>query len=348
MRIGFLVNDIDTEKAVFTTTRLAMIAANRGHEAWLIGASDFALDSDDRVHAWARAAPVRKYNSPNTYLGAVRSDKAGVERIVIDDLDVLMLRNDPAAESELRAWARTVGVIFGRIALRGGVIVLNDPNALALALDKMYLQLLPEEVRPRTTISRDRDEIRAFVKDVGGNAVLKSLGGSGDRSIFRVTPTNRSNLNQMIEAVCRDGYVIAQEFLEAAEQAVVRLFLVNGEPLRYRGKTAAFQWDRTEGQLRHDIHVAGSTKAVKVTDAHLRIAEAARPRLVQDGMFLAGLQIIGDKLMDIDVFSPGGLGNAQAFEKVNFSQAVVEALEHKVDYMKFYRRRFDNVDMATL
>ncbi len=52
--------------------------------------------------------------------------------------------------------------------------------------------------------------------------------------------------------------------------------------------------------------------------------------------------------MEINVFSPGGLGSAQSFEKVNFAHAVIEALERKVDYMTFYRRNFDNVDMATL
>jgi len=48
------------------------------------------------------------------------------------------------------------------------------------------------------------------------------------------------------------------------------------------------------------------------------------------------------------VFSPGGLGSAQKFEKVNFSHAIIDALERKTDYMSFYRRRFSNVQMATL
>ena len=100
--------------------------------------------------------------------------------------------------------------------------------------------------------------------------------------------------------------------------------------------------------MRSNIHALGEAASLKLTDAHFRIAEAVRPRLVQDGMFLAGLQIVGDKLIDIDVFSPGGLGNAQAFEKVNFADAVIISLEKKVSYMSYYRRRFDNVDMAIL
>mgnify|MGYP001822749589 CR=1 FL=1 len=87
---------------------------------------------------------------------------------------------------------------------------------------------------------------------------------------------------------------------------------------------------------------------MKLTDAHYHIAEAVRPRLVQDGIFLAGLEIVDDKLIDIDVFSPDGLVTAQSFQKANFSEAVIESLERKVEYMSYYRRRFDNVDMASL
>ena len=65
-------------------------------------------------------------------------------------------------------------------------------------------------------------------------------------------------------------------------------------------------------------------------------------------MFLVGLDVVGDKLMEINVFSPGGFGSAQRFENVNFNQAVLESLSRKVDYMKFYRRNFSNIELATL
>ena len=53
-------------------------------------------------------------------------------------------------------------------------------------------------------------------------------------------------------------------------------------------------------------------------------------------------------MMEINVFSPGGLGSAQQFEKVNFNHAVIAALERKVEYMKYYRRNLNNEEMATL
>jgi glutathione synthase len=52
--------------------------------------------------------------------------------------------------------------------------------------------------------------------------------------------------------------------------------------------------------------------------------------------------------MEINVFSPGGLGSAKKFEKVNFAHAVITAIERKVEYVSYYRRNFDNIEMATL
>jgi glutathione synthase len=231
--------------------------------------------------------------------------------------------------------------------MRHGVIVVNDPNGLAKAGSKMYLQLFPEEARPRTLITRDNSEIKDFAKELG-TIVLKPLQGSGGASVFLVRPDDMPNLNQMIDAVSRDGFVIAQEYLPAAAEGDTRLFMMNGRPLRVKGKYAAFRRVRTGGDMRSNIHAGGKLAGPRISDEALRMAEIVRPKLVQDGMFLVGLDIVGDKLMEINVFSPGGLGSAQKLENVNFSTAVIQALERKVAYMGFYRRNFDNVEMATL
>ncbi len=348
MRIGFIVNDIKTEQTGYTTTRLGMAAINRGHEIWVMGAGDFAYDVDEKIHARASSVSKKKYNSSEVYLSELQGKKAIRERIAVSDLDILMLRNDPSTDTGFRAWAQSSGIIFGRAAMRHGVIVLNDPNGLAKAMNKMYFQLFPEEVRPRTLITRDRDEIKKFANDEGGNIVLKPLQGSGGTGVFLVKKDDMANLNQMIEAVSRDGYIIAQEYLPAAAEGDTRLFLMNGAPLKHKGKYAAFRRVRSGDDMRSNIHAGGKLREAEITDSHLRLAEIVRPKIVQDGMFLVGLDIVGDKLMEINVFSPGGLGSAQKFEKVNFNHAVIEALEKKVDYMTYYKRRFDNDEMATL
>jgi glutathione synthase len=142
--------------------------------------------------------------------------------------------------------------------------------------------------------------------------------------------------------------VVAQEYLAEAAEGDTRLFMMNGQPLRYKGKYAAFRRLRSGDDIRSNIH-AGGTKAEALIDTRaLQIAEIVRPKLVEDGMFLVGLDIAGEKLMEINVFTPGGLGSAQSFEGVNFSHAVIAGLERKVQYVGYYRRDFNNLDMATL
>jgi glutathione synthase len=347
MRIGFLVNDITTEEAGYTTTRLGAEGINQGHQVWVMGVGDLAFDPDDHVRARARSVPKKKYKSHENYLADLQGRHAIRERITVEDLDVLMLRNVPSDDVIRRPWAATVASEFGRVALRHGVIVVNDPNGLAKAASKMYFQLFPEELRPRTLITRDRHEIKTFASELG-TIVLKPLQGSGGASVFLVRPDDVPNLNQMIDAVSRDGFVIAQEYLPAAEHGDMRVFLMNGRVLRAKGKYAAFRRIREGGDMRSNIHAGGHLAPADMTDQALRIAEMVRPKLVQDGMFLVGLDVVGDKLMEINVFSPGGLGSAQRFTKVNFCKYVIDALQRKVQYMQFYGRNFDNVDLCTL
>jgi len=279
MKIGFVVNDIDTETEGYTTTRLAIAAINAGHEAWIMTPGDFAYDPDEMVKARAKHAPKDKYTSGASYLHGLRGPNARTRRITVDDLDVLMLRNDPSQDVET-PWRQNAAIEFGRLAMRNGVVVLNDPNGLAKAITKMYFEEFPEEVRPRTLITRDRDEIKEFVKD--------------------------------------------------------------------KGHYAAFRRMRQGDDIRSNVHAGGEIAQATITERDLRICEIVRPKLVADGMFLVGLDIVGDKLMEVNVFSPGGLGSAQSFEKVNFAQGAIGALERKVDYMSSYRRRFSNVQMNTL
>ncbi|MHC4413809.1 MAG: glutathione synthetase [Planctomycetota bacterium] len=348
MRIGFVVNDIKTEEAGFTTSRLGTTAVNLGHEVWLMGVGDLALDEDDIVRARAVRAARSRYKTSESFLRDLSGKNGHGQRVTVDDLDVLLLRNEPAVDAVDRPWAASAGIVFGRIALRRGVIVLNDPDGLSKASNKMYLQMFPEEIRPRTLISRCRDDLKAFAQDQGGTIVLKPLLGSGGRNVFLLRPGDLPNINQMIDAVIRDGYVIAQEYVPAAAAGSMRLFLLNGQPLRYKGRCAAYRRVRSDQDVRSNIDPDGTLRRAKVTTAALNVAEVVRPKLVQDGMFLAALDIAGDKLIKIDVFRPDGLGTAQRFEGVNFCRAVIEAMERKTQYMAFHRRDFDNVELAAL
>jgi len=348
MRIAIFVNDYKTEEVTYTTNRMAMVAINRGHEAWTVSASDFVLDHDDSVKAIARHPAKSSYKSSATYLADLQSSKAKVEEINICDCDVLLLRADPAKDKGVRNWAMSVGVDFGRVAAKSGCIVLNDPEGLAKASSKMYFQTFPEEVRPRTIITRSRQKIKEFAKEQGNMVVLKPVQGSGGKGVFLVRPEDMVNLNQIVDELSKDGYIIAQEYLPDAIKGDIRLFMMNGMPFKYKGKYAAFRRIGAEGDIRSNVHAGGTVEQAEVTEEALELCQMVRPKLVKDGMFFVGLDIVGNKLMEINVYSPGGLPTCQRFEGVNFVHAFIDALEHKVDYMRYYRRKFDNVEMNTL
>ncbi|MGB5813166.1 MAG: glutathione synthase, partial [Polyangiales bacterium] len=347
MRIGFVVNDVMSEEPGYTTTRLALRARQMGHEVSLISVGDFAYDSDEKIRANARSVPKQIYKNGTSFLKDLQGKAAIQHRVTVDDLDILMLRNDPSTDAVARPWAANIGIQFGRVAMRHGVVVLNDPDGLSRATSKMYFQTFPAEVRPDTVISRDRNDIKAFAKE-RGTIVLKPLQGSGGQGVFLVRPDDVPNLNQMIDSVSRDGFMIAQEYLPEAAKGDTRLFVMNGEALRHRGRYAAFRRVRQGGDMRSNIHAGGRLARAEIGPEALELVEIVRPKLMRDGMFLVGLDIVGNKLMEINVFSPGGLGSAQKFEGVNFSEAVMHALERKTQAMAYYRRQFENASMAIM
>ena len=347
MKIGFVVNRVDTEQPGYTTVRLALAATRMGHDVWLIGLDDFSHEPDGTVSAMGSAAPGKKYKSRDTYLEKLQGDDGVTERIEIDGLDVLFMRNDPADDAAERPWAVTSGILFGQLAVTRGVLVVNDPFSLANAVNKTYFQHFPEEIRPRTMISRDVDAIKAFVKELKGAAVLKPLQGSGGAGVFLVSVEEAPNLNQMIEALARDGYIVVQEYLDEATNGDVRLFVMNGQPLDRDGQVAVFRRKNTGSDIRSNMHAGGKAHKVQYTEQMEELVNLVRPKLMNDGMFLAGLDIVGSKLMEVNVFSPGGLGSCEHLYEVDFTQPVIEALERKVG-MKKSSPELSNAQLAGL
>ena len=178
--------------------------------------------------------------------------------------------------------------------------------------------------------------------------MLKPLQGSGGSGVFLVSDEESPNLNQIIDAISRDGYVVAQECLPEAEKGDVRVFVMNGEPLEHDGHIAAFRRVNDGPDMRSNMSAGGKAVEVEMTDEMRDIVEVVRPKLLSDGMFLVGLDIVGDKLMEVNVFSPGGLGSCQRLYGTNFAEAVITALERKVELRKHYGSALDNRSLATL
>lgn len=348
MKLGFVINDIRTEVAAYSTVRLAVAARNLGHDVWLLGVADFIYEPDGSVHAMAATPRKKRYKSNEEFLEELQHEEARPERITVDDFDILMLRNDPADDAAGRPWAQTAGILFGLLAIERGVMVLNDPVHLAHAINKTYFQHFPEQVRPATCIARDPQSIRRFIDEHDGKAVLKPLQGSGGHNVFLIRPGDEANVNQMIEAVFRDGYAIVQEYLPAAAEGDMRLLVMNGRALQVDGKYAAFRRVNKQGDARSNVKAGGGVEPAEPDEHALRLVDMVRPKLVKDGMYFVGLDVVGDKLMEINVFSPGGIGVVERLTGLNYADVVIADLERKILTRSHYGPRLANVDLATL
>jgi glutathione synthase len=347
MLIGFFVNDMEREHANYTTTTLAQQAVRRKHRVCYITPSDFALNPDDSLSVHGRFLPDRPYKGRRDFFATLKDDTAcSFERIDIRDMDVLMLRNDPSIDAQHAPWAMETGILFGREAVKRGVLVLNDPDSLGRAINKLYFQSFPVEARAETLITKHSSDIKAFAKAHRGNIILKPLQGSGGAGVFKVDPENRANLNQMIEAIGRDGYIIAQAYVPAAKKGDIRLFLMNGRPLQIGSKYAALRRVAAKDDIRSNIHAGARAEKAEIGKTELGVAELIRPKLLADGMFLVGVDIVGDKILEVNVFSPGNLESCSRLAGADFSVPVLEAIERKVAIAAQHKGAFDNRHLA--
>jgi glutathione synthase len=346
--IAFFVNDMEREHENFTTTVLAHAAVQRGHRVCYVTPADFVLHPDDCLSIHARFAAKKAPKTHSEFFAAMQKVGNRTETIEAADIDVLMLRSDPSLDAQSTPWAADIGILFGREAAKRGVLVVNDPDSLGRAVNKLYFQSFPEEVRAETLITKHPNDVKEFAKAQGGNVILKPLQGSGGSGVFKVDTDGSSNMNQIIEAIERDGYIIAQAYVPAASKGDIRLFMMNGWPLKIGNKYAAMRRIASKGDIRSNIHAGGKAAKVKIGEKELRVAEIIRPKLIADGMFLVGIDIVGVKILEVNVFSPGNLKSIGEMNEADFTVPIIEALETKLKIAKDYKGAFDNCALATM
>lgn len=346
MKILFVLDDVAQEYGRNTSVMLAHYMHNKGHEVFLTDVRALAFQASGHMGAHAYAAPKKSYKTQEEYMQDIADgirDKKESLTVSGKDLDVLFIRNDPSAALEHEPWAQTAGAVFGQVATQDGVIVLNDPFTLSDSVNKMYFQQFPEEVRPKTLISRDAKEIKEFyTQHKKKGVVMKPLQGSGGQGVFVVNDKNEANLNSMIEANMRDGYIIVQEYLPEAAAGDIRLFMINGQIFEVDGKVAAMHRYNDTGDARNNVSAGGKLKKATITDEVRALADKVRPKLVQDGVFMCGLDIAGEKLMETNIFSPGGLTEINKLFDYNFAAPLSECIERKVEYRRVYGNSLSN------
>jgi glutathione synthase len=324
-------------------------ARKRKHDVYAMGVGDFFFEQDKELCIDSTYLPKKiETKSPKEYIELLQSDKAKKERITATDLDVLFIRNNPTEEGSSRQWAEQAGVAFGRMVQQEGVLVLNDAYALSNAfIDKLYFEELPASIKPYSIITRKKEDVMEFFENHKKKMVLKPLEGSGGRDVYLIDK-NEKNLNQIIENLSNQGYIIAQEYLPAAKEGDVRVLLLNGRVMEKDGKYGIIKRVTGEGEFRSNFNQGGTGDKSPLTDEMKRIIEITAPKLIRDGLFFVGLDIVKDKLIEINVLSPGGMDHFEEIGLPDFSDVVIDAIEKKVEYKKLYKGQISNQVLATM
>ena len=323
MRFFFLVNDATQLEAKQTTTMLIAAAAEQGHEVLISGVKDLSYSTEGAPLFRTRRIRKGSKSSRKKLIRAIVKGK--INGVTPGPADVVMIRTNPARDISNKS-AHMLALNAAAWCHEKGCRVFNHPRGLVKASSKLYLLSLPASVRPKTIVSHQSEEINLFIERLGGPAVLKPLQGTRGNDVFFVPSTQGNNYNQIIDVLLRQGPVMVQEYLPEAEKGDTRVVVLNGEILQKDGKTASVQRVPGKGELRSNIHAGGSAQPGIISAPIEEAVKLIGPKLVQDGLFLVGLDFIGGKIIEANVFSTGGLRDAERFTEVLFAQHVIEEI----------------------
>ena len=333
MNIAFLINQTHKEEPTFTTTVLAFKAHKRGHTIFYIGLADFTYHNEHNIGAHCRVVdPSENIENQEQFLEKVRNKEK--QYIDASQMDVLWLRYDPVLDMINRPWASPTALQFAQLIKRQGTWVINDPDKLVEATNKLYLEYFPKQIRPKTMITRSYQDVVDFLEKQDHQIILKPLTGSGGKNVFLVKKDERHNLKQTVEVITRDGYLLAQEYLPEAANGDIRFFLLDGDPVIIDGKYASVNRIQKKGDIRSNIHQGGSAEQADIDDTIMATVSQVTAKLKEDGMYFVGLDIVGDKIMEINVFSPGGLNLASTLNGVDYFNLVLDHIEKRIEERK--------------
>ena len=286
MKLGVVMDPIETINFKKDSTLAMMIEAQRkGHEIIYITPDSLFIDSGI---SYASSNKMEVRNDPSDWF--TKEEETIIE---LSELDSILMRQDPPFNS---------GYIYNtyvlEMAARQGVNIFNNPRSLRDCNEKVYATEFPQCCTKHLVSSR-KDFLTDFVLE-NKDTVIKPLDGMGGASIFRVK-ANDPNLNVILETIT-DHFtekVMIQEFIPEITEGDKRILIVDGKPM-----SASIARVPAEGELRGNLAAGASAVAKSLSDRDLWICEEVGPSLVEKGLLLVGLDIIGDYLTEINVTSP--------------------------------------------
>jgi len=332
MKIAFLMDHLESINPLNETTSHLMYECNqRGHTVYFLEPHDIYIRGCEIVARMRNITVPADLSMKKYWRSAIKCLKQ--EELVFEsvtDLDALFLRKNPPLNYQALEFLAPVS---------DRVFMINAVNGQILANSKLYTLNFPDII-PVTHVSRDPRRLKKIIDDFGGAMVIKPLQRYGGEGVIKVSVRDRENLNSLINYYVR-GYedypareaIMVQEYLEAIRfQGDVRILLLNGEIL------GAMRRMPPKGEFRTNVHVGGKAYKHEVTAKEKEICRVIKDRLIADGLYFVGIDVIGDKLVEINCVSPGGIPRINRFCKAKLEVNVIDFIEHKVKEMNGNRQ----------
>jgi glutathione synthase len=314
MDILFVADPLESFK-IYKDTTFSMMreAQRRGHRIVACEPRDLLWQRGGLVQAHVRHITLTGHEERWFHETPLAPES---RRSALSDFDAIVMRKDPPFDSEFFYATHLL-----EQAEREGARVFNKPRALRDHPEKLAILEFPQFIGP-TLVTRDAQAVRDFHAE-HHDIILKPLDGMGGMGIFRVKEDGL-NLGGIIETLNKDGTetVMVQKFLPAIAQGDKRVLVIGGKPVPF-----CLARIPQGGEVRGNLAVGGKGVAQPLTDADREIAEALGPILAARGLLLVGLDIIGDRLTEINVTSPTCF--QEIFEQTGFDVPAmfVDALE---------------------
>lgn len=308
-----IVMDLISSINIKKDTSFAMLeeAQRRGYELYYMEMSDLYLEQGIS-YATMRPVTVRRDPADWFTLGDVIDQP-------LHELDVILMRKDPPFDTEF-----IYATYLLERAEEKGTLIVNKPQSLRDANEKLFTAWFAEHT-PTTLVTRSAAKLRSFHQQ-HQDVILKPLDGMGGASIFRMKQDD-PNVGVIIETLTEHGsrYCMAQTYLPAIKDGDKRVLVVDGEPVPY-----CLARIPSQGETRGNLAAGGRGEPRELTEADWKIARAVGPTLKAKGLIFVGLDIIGDRLTEINVTSPTCVREIEAVFDINICGLLMDAIERRI------------------
>ena len=235
----------------------------------------------------------------------------------LSTLDVVLLRQDPPFDMHYITTTHMLERIHPE------TLVVNDPFHVRNAPEKLFVMEYPE-LMPETLITRQLEEVKAF-RSQYDDIIIKPLYGNGGAGVFRLLrdDTNLGALVELFDERFREPFIV-QQYLPDVRAGDKRIILVDGEPV------GALNRIPTKDETRSNMHVGGRPERVELTKRDREICEAIGGELKKRGLLFTGIDVIGDKITEINVTSPTGIREISRFGGADIAALFWDAVEAKL------------------